>query len=318
MNPLQVKNLTKIFPAHRTVWGTIKTPAFTAVDDVTFHVGKGEILGLLGPGGAGKTSIIQMLIGTLAPTSGAITYFGTNLAGNRPTIMRRVGYASSYVGMAKVLTVEENLKLYARLYQLSAHEEKKRINECLALLDAVDLLNRPFGTLSPGEAARIGMAKAFLPTPDLVLLDEPSATLDPRATHEIYSRIRYYSQQTGCSFIFSSHNMTEVSETCDRVLVLWNGKIIADDTPTELATRVATVRIEITVGPSLDDALAYLAGMGFEHSWHDDVVTIETKKHKIGQILRGLDDEGIRYDDITIHKPQLEDFFTAIAKRETR
>ena len=318
MNPLRIVNLTKTFPIQRTFWGTVTNPSYTAVDNVSFQVKAGEIVGLLGPGGAGKTSIIQMLIGTLTPTSGSIHYFGDDLAGNRPRIMQHIGYASSYVGMSKVLTVRENLQLYARLYRVSASEETSRIADCLELFSATELIDRPFGSLPPSDAARVGIAKAFLPKPKLIILDEPSATLDPRATHEIYSRIRYYRQQTGCAFLFSSHNMTETSDTCDRVLMLWNGQIIADDIPEELATRVATVRVAIKTALTLDEALDYLAGMGFEHSHQDDTIEIEVESQKIGNLLRGLDEAGVRYEEIEIHKPQLEDFFVAMAKHEGR
>jgi len=314
MNPLQVKDLTKTFPAQRTFWGTIKNPPFTAVDSVSFEVKEGEILGLLGPNGAGKTTTIQMLLSTLKPTSGAITYFGKNFFTNRSETLTQIGFASAYVGLPKRLTVRENLEVYGQLYGLTREQRDTRIKKYLEEFGVDHLANRETGALSAGETTRIMLAKAFLSCPKIVLLDEPTAALDPDIAQDIRQFILERREKDGVSFLFTSHNMGEVTEVCDRVLVLQHGKIIADNTPEALAAKVSMAHLELLVG-DLEKAIACVTERGLPHKIHGHLIEIEIDEHAIAQILQELTHAGVTYTQISIRKPQLEDYFVMIAKQ---
>jgi len=315
LNPLIVKNLTKTFPAQRTFWGAIKSPPFTAVDNVSFEVKEREILGLLGPNGAGKTTTIQMLLSTLKPTSGAITYFGKDFFTNRSASLTQIGFASAYVGLPKRLTVQENLEVYGRLYGLTSQQRAKRINKYLEEFGVAHLANRETGALSAGETTRVMLAKAFLSHPKIVLLDEPTAALDPDIAQDIRSFILERREKDGVSFLFTSHNMGEVTEVCDRVLVLQHGNIIADDTPEALAAKVSTARLELLVGDTLQKAIDCVTQQGLTHKVHGHLIEIEVDEHAIAQLLQELTHTGVTYTQISIRKPQLEDYFVMIAKQ---
>lgn len=218
---LRVKNLTKKFGG------------FTAVDKISFELKKGEILGLLGPNGAGKTTTIQMLLGTLTPTSGEIVYFGKDFFKYRSEILQEVNYASAYSHLPWRLTVEENLQVYARMYGVK--DRRRRIDRLLTEFDVSELGRKTMDGLSAGQKTRVTLCKAFINYPKLILLDEPTASLDP----DIAARVRQFllrqQREYGVSMLFTSHNMAEVTEVCDRVIFLKQGKIIAEDTPEKLA-----------------------------------------------------------------------------------
>ena len=314
MNPLHVRNLTKTFPAQRTFWGAVKNPPFTAVNNISFEVKEGEILGLLGPNGAGKTTTIQMLLSTLKPTSGDITYFGKNFFTNRSEILTQIGFASAYVGLPKRLTVRENLEVYGRLYGLNRQQRQERIKKYLEEFGVDHLANRETGALSAGETTRVMLAKAFLSYPKIVLLDEPTAALDPDIAQDIRQFILKRREKDGVSFLFTSHNMGEVTEVCDRVLVLQQGQIIADNTPEALAAKVSMAHLELLVN-DLEKAIACVTERGLPHEVHGHLIEIEVDEHAIAQILQELTRAGVTYTQISIRKPQLEDYFVMIAKQ---
>ena len=173
---LVVDSLVKRFETRR-FFSVVDT--FTAVNTVSFELAKGEILGLLGPNGAGKTTIIQMLLDLLTPTSGSIQYFGKELSVHRSQILEQVSFASTYLKLPGSLTIEENLSVYAQLYGVPAKRVRERIEEKIADFDLHALRKRQSKTLSAGQLTRLMLAKAFLANPKVVLLDEPSAALDP-------------------------------------------------------------------------------------------------------------------------------------------
>ena len=221
---LKVKNLTKEFGE------------FVAVSKVSFELKKGEILGLLGPNGAGKTTTIQMLLGTTTKTSGKIFYFGRDFDQHRSEILERVNFGSAYDEVPRRLTVWENLQVYARMYGVK--DRQKRIEMLLEEFDVMELKHKQVMSLSAGQRTRVNLCKAFINFPRVILLDEPTASLDP----EIASRVRRFivKQQNkfGVAVLFTSHNMVEVTEVCDRVIFLRQGRIIAEDTPENLGKRV--------------------------------------------------------------------------------
>ena len=245
MSVLSVSNLTKTFISG--LWPFQNKHIYTAVNDISFQLAKGEILGFLGPNGAGKTTTIQMLLGTLTPSSGIISYFGNNFAQHRVAILKRVGYASGYDKLPAQLTVTENLDIVGRLYGIRQPQRAQHIEKLLKTFRIWELRNQQTGTLSAGQATRVMLAKAFMGDPEIVLLDEPTASLDPDVALEVRQFILAQRKERGTSILITSHNMAEVTELCDRVLVLKKGVIIADNTPEQLALSISKVRVYLTI-----------------------------------------------------------------------
>ncbi len=221
MNPiLNVENLTKTY-------GSI-----TAVDHISFEVKEGEIVGLVGPNGAGKTTTIQMILSLLASTSGTIQIFGKNLEEYREEILEKVNFAAPYAALPHNLTIYENLKVFSLLYGVRSHKEK--IKSLLTEFNLVSMKNTRAGALSSGEHTRLALAKAFLNDPRLLLLDEPTSSLDPAIARDLRTKIYYRMKEIHGAVLWTSHNMKEVETMCDRVLFLIQGKIVASDTPENL------------------------------------------------------------------------------------
>ena len=233
---LVVSELTKVYRG--------KT-ATIAVDGISFSLGQGEVLGLLGPNGAGKTTTIQMLLSALEPTSGRIEYFGKELKSARHEILGRVGFASAYSRLPARLTVSENLDVFGRLYGVPSALRKKQAQELLTRFGVWDLRRRTTESLSSGQITRVMLAKAFLARPRVALLDEPTASLDPEIAALVRTFVRDQRDQERVSVLFTSHNMDEVSQLCDRVIFLDRGRIAASGTPSELASSVASARVRI-------------------------------------------------------------------------
>jgi ABC-2 type transport system ATP-binding protein len=205
---------------------------FLAVDAVSFSVGRHEILGLVGPNGAGKTTTINMILGVLEPTSGSITIDGFDLGKERQSALARTNFVAVYAPLPGNLTVEQNLRIYGLLYGVRGLSARIEV-----LLDRFDLgrfRRTKCGTLSSGEQTRAQLAKAFLNEPRLLLLDEPTASLDPAAAHDTRERIRQYAADNEVAVLWTSHNMHEVEDTCDRALFLSHGRILLDGDPKQL------------------------------------------------------------------------------------
>jgi len=206
--------------------------AIVAVDDISFAVGSQEILGLLGPNGAGKTTTINMILGVLAPTSGTITIDGCDLARRRRQALSRTNFAAVYAPLPGNLTVAQNLRVFGLLYAVP--DLRARLEESLREFDLVRFRNTKCGVLSSGEQTRVALAKAMLNRPRLLLLDEPTASLDPAIAREIRATIREFASRTGVGVLWTSHNMVEVTEVCHRVLFLSHGKILLEGDPRSL------------------------------------------------------------------------------------
>jgi ABC-2 type transport system ATP-binding protein len=206
--------------------------AIVAVDHLSFAVGSHEILGLLGPNGAGKTTTINMILGVLAPTSGTITIDGCDLARRRRQALSRTNFAAVYAPLPGNLTVAQNLRVFGLLYAVS--DLRQRIEQSLRDFDLIRFRNTKCGVLSSGEQTRVALAKAMLNRPRLLLLDEPTASLDPAIAREIRATIRDLAARTGVGVLWTSHNMVEVSEVCHRVLFLSHGKILLEGDPRSL------------------------------------------------------------------------------------
>lgn len=220
---VEVRNLTKRFQG------------FTAVDNISFDIKKGEILGLLGPNGAGKTTTIHMLLGLITPTVGTIHMFGLDLATHRETILQQVNFSSTYISMPFSLTVEENLKVIARLYELKHIQQ--RIDDIVKKLEMEDIRHRLTRKLSSGQMSRLTLAKALMTEPKVLFLDEPTASLDPDIVNKIKSFLKEYQRSEGLSILYTSHNMREMEEMSDRIIFLQRGKIVAEGTAPEIIQR---------------------------------------------------------------------------------
>lgn len=312
---LEVDNLEKIFIS-KSFFCRKNEKKFVAVSKISFVLHKGEVLGLLGPNGAGKTTTIQMLLDTLTPTAGRILYFGKNFTTHRSEILQRVGFASAYSKLPGKLTIYENLDVFGRLYGLSGNELREKIHRLLALFGIVGLANKLTRTLSAGQMTRAILAKAFLADPDVVLLDEPTASLDPDIAHDIRQFIIQQQLERHISILFTSHNMDEVAEVCDRVLVLKNGNIVASDTPEQLAASISVARVELIINSGLDAAINYLQEHQLMYSLEKHALLIEVEEQCIAELLAGLAHEGVLYSQISIDKPSLEDYFIRIARQE--
>jgi ABC-2 type transport system ATP-binding protein len=206
--------------------------SIVAVSDISFSVGSHEILGLLGPNGAGKTTTINMILGVLEPTSGTIRIDACDLARRRRHALSRTNFAAVYAPLPGNLTVAQNLRVFGLLYAVPGLRE--RIEESLREFDLVRFRNTKCGVLSSGEQTRVALAKAMLNRPRLLLLDEPTASLDPAIAREIRATIREFAARTGVGVLWTSHNMVEVSAVCQRVLFLSHGRILLEGDPRSL------------------------------------------------------------------------------------
>lgn len=307
---VEVKNLTKIFDTKKAF---SKPESFTAVDNISFDLHSGEILGFLGPNGAGKTTTIQMLLGLLTPTSGSISYFGKDFFTNKTQIMEKISFASSYLKLPSALSVLETLEIYGQLYCLPTNLRKERIAKNLEFFKLEKLKNRLTKHLSAGQLTRLMLAKAFLPEPSIILLDEPTAALDPDIAYQIRKYI-LEKQTEGLSVLFTSHNMYEVEEMCDRILVLKEGRIIASETPKNLASAVKVSHVQLFITSRIEALINLLEHKNLSYKLEGNFVNIDVAEDKISNLLLSLSKQEIEYNQISIKKPTLEDYFLEISR----
>ncbi len=224
-----------------------------AVADVSFSVRRGEIVGVLGPNGAGKTTTIQVLLGLTTPTSGTVRLFGMDLERHRCEILQRCNFCSAYTALPSNLKVRENLRVAGGLYGVTHWNDK--MDRLLALFEIAHLKNQITGRLSSGESTRVNLCKSLLNDPELLLLDEPTASLDPNIADKVRKLLRRIQREQGITMIYTSHNMRDVEEVCDRVLFLHKGRLIAEGSPQEVIARFNQKSLEevfITVARSGD------------------------------------------------------------------
>jgi ABC-2 type transport system ATP-binding protein len=206
-----------------------------AVDGISFDVPRGSTLGLLGGNGAGKTTTIAMLLGLLVPSGGSIRMLGHDMATDRFAALARMNFSSPYVALPGRLSVAENLRVYAHLY--GVRQRDQRIAELAEQLDLGALLDRPAGQLSAGQKTRVALAKSLINRPDVLLLDEPTASLDPDTGDLVRTWLERYRAESGCTILLASHNMAEVERLCSDVLMLKKGRIVDRGSPDELLER---------------------------------------------------------------------------------
>lgn len=291
---LDVHHLTKTFGK------------FTAVDDISFSVEEGEIVGLLGPNGAGKTTTIFMLLDLITPTSGDIRVFDRVYRTESEYIHQHLNYSSTYVELPPRLTVFENLQVMGLMYQV--RDKRSRILELADTFGVTPFLHWQYQKLSAGQKTRVSLCKAFLNEPKLLLLDEPTASLDPDIAQFVRKEIMA-AQKRGMTVLITSHNMAEVEEVCDRVLFINHGKIVAEDTPERLANRVRKARVHLMMKDGQKRTLSFAKKAAFPARAEGRFVTIDIDEQDIAYLLAGIADLGVSYTEVTIDKPTLEEYF---------
>ena len=231
MNTLvSVNNLSKNFSS------------FEAVKEISFSINESEILGLLGPNGCGKTTTIGMMLGLLKPTSGEVIINGLNVEKNRINLLKKMNFISPYIELPKNLTVKENLMVYGKLY--SVNNINNRIDYLTETLRLSEFINKKTGELSSGQKNRVSLAKAVVNDPDILLLDEPTASLDPETGDFVRSFIEKISSEKKMSILLASHNMNEVKRLCKSILMMKDGKIIDRGTPSEIINKHGKKNLE--------------------------------------------------------------------------
>lgn len=213
-----------------------------AVDNVSFEIAPGSTTALLGGNGAGKTTTLSMLLGLLLPTAGDIFVFGEDILRHRYRVLPRMNFSSPYVDLPRRLTVVQNLRVYAHLYGLSG--VKARIKELALELNLGELLHRPYGELSAGQKTRVALAKALLNRPELLLLDEPTASLDPDTADYVRGMLESFKARSGATILLASHNMSEVERLCDDVIMLRAGRMVDRGRPKALLERYGRQNME--------------------------------------------------------------------------
>jgi ABC-2 type transport system ATP-binding protein len=243
-SPLAIERFVKIY---KTV---------PAVDGISFTLEPGSVTGLLGGNGAGKTTTISAIMGLTTPTSGKVIVLGAEMPRQRYQVLHRINFESPYVAMPMRLTIRQNLTVFGMLYGVP--DLPNRIEELGEKLDLIDLLDRPTGKLSDGQKTRVALAKGLINSPELLLLDEPTASLDPDTADWVRGRLEAYRRERNATMLIASHNMAEVERLCDRVIIMKRGHIEDDDTPEKLLSRYGRRTLE-------EVFLDVARGRGLEH-----------------------------------------------------
>jgi ABC-2 type transport system ATP-binding protein len=300
---LDVHNLTKLYGS------------FRAVDGVSFSLERGQIIGLLGPNGAGKTTTIQMLVGITLPDGGSIRYFGQDLQQHREACLQRVNFSSSYNMLQGRITVWENLIVFALLYRVASAEAK--IRELAAYFSITELFGQRFMTLSAGQKTRVNLVKALLNDPEVILMDEPTASLDPDIADRTLSLIESLRASRDLSIVYTSHQMDEVTRICDEVIFLDRGRIVAQDTPAGLTGRINDAQLRVRFEGSFELVASALGERFAAHQLAaPNEVLVNTEEHLVPQAIFSIGNApGVRVIDIDIRKATLEDVFLQIARR---
>ena len=213
-----------------------------AVDGISFSLPQGSVTALLGGNGAGKTTTIAMIMGLVTPTSGDVSVLGARMPRHRHSVLHRMNFESPYVDMPMRLTVRQNLTVFGRLYGVP--DVAGRIGELARQFDLLDFIDRPTGKLSAGQKTRVSLAKALLNRPEVLLLDEPTASLDPDTADWVRAELEAYRRQRGATILLASHNMAEVERLCDRVIMMKRGVIVDDESPERLLARYGRETLE--------------------------------------------------------------------------
>jgi ABC-2 type transport system ATP-binding protein len=307
-NILEIKNLTKNFSS-----GIFKPQKFLAVDNVSFELNQGQVLAFLGSNGSGKSTLMQMLLSTITPTSGSIKYFGKSLTTHRSEILKHVGFGSSYTKLPPNLLVKENMAIIGRLYGLTEKQAIQNSYELMEKLNSAHLFNKKNGVLSAGQSAIVQIVKALMIKPKIVVLDEPIAALDVEIAQQVRDLINQYNKDYGLTVIISSHNMAEIDHIIDRALIMKEGRLIANSTPSELIQKVKDAQIEIQTEQTNE----------FEKilqekkiNWHviEGLHIFKINQNDVANFLEKLHENKIQVKQISIIKPTVDDYLKIVNK----
>ena len=302
-NILEIRNLVKNYGK------------YTAVDGISFDVPKGKVIGFLGPNGAGKTTTIQVLLGITLANGGSVSYFGKDFFKNRSYCLQRINFTSSFNNLQGRTSVFENLLVYSFLYNVK--NPRKKIKELIEYFEISSLINKRYYDLSSGQKTRVNVIKSLLNDPELILMDEPTASLDPDIADKVLSLIENLRKSRGVSILYTSHDMAEVARICDEVIFLDKGKIIAKDTPLGLTKRISKAQLKVTFDADKKILEKYLKAEKLIYKFQSlNTVVINSKEDLIPKLIFSLSKEGIWMTDIEIKKPTLEDFFLQIARKK--
>lgn len=302
-NVLEVENLVKNYKN------------FRAVDGISFVVPKGKVIGFLGPNGAGKTTTIQMLLGITERSAGSVKYFGQDFFTHKKESLQRINSTSAFNTLLGRISVMENLVVFAGLYQVK--NPKAKIMDLVKHFDAEDLLSQRYWDLSSGQKTRVNLIKSLLNDPELLLMDEPTASLDPDITDKTLTLIEELKESRNLSILYTSHNMEEITRICDEVVFIDHGKIVAQDTPLNLTKRIKGSELRLIFENKKEVLENYLKQERQEFSFsNENTVVIETTESLIPKIIFGLDKKGVKITDIEVEKPNLEDVFLEIARKD--
>lgn len=285
--------------------------SFEALKGISFDLKKGETLGLLGPNGAGKTTTIQILLQIIIPDSGEIKIFGKDAFANREQVLQKMNFTSAYVHLFGALTVFENLKVFAKLYGIKG---TKKIDELIDEFEAGDLKYKKAVSLSSGQLTKIMIIKALLNDPELLLLDEPTSSLDPDVASRFREILKKVRKERGISMLYTSHNMPEIEEMCDRVIFLSKGEIVANDSPKKLTKIIPNHTLRIEFGQIPAGIKDFLSSRRIQAQILDNAIMIETENEEIPPILQEMYREGYKIKNISIDEPNLEDVFIKFAR----
>lgn len=306
MSILSVHNLHKTYPKEKTA----------ALSGVSFDIKKGEIFGLLGPNGAGKSTAINIIAGLLLPDAGEVKVFGKDFFKAKSWCQNQMNICTAYANLPYPLTVEQNLRVFAKLYNVKNPE--KKINEVLNIFDIEHLRKKKISKLSAGQTARVNLCKALINDPKLLLLDEPTSSLDPETAISIRKRLKKLQKDRGLTILWTSHNMPEVEEVCDRIAFLLNGNLHVIDTPKNLLKMVKTQLVTVTLVEKTTFPKKNLPKDFRIISRESQMLVLEIpyKADALPNLLQFLKKNNLPYIDLHIEPPSLEHVFMEIAKKQ--
>jgi ABC-2 type transport system ATP-binding protein len=310
---IKARGLTRTF--------TMRNRTVEAVRGIDLDVASGELVGFLGPNGAGKTTTLRMLTTLLTPTSGEALVAGADLLADPAGVRARIGYVGQGNGGGLDQQVGHELVMQARLHGLSPAQARQRVQDMAETFELTELMDRLVITLSGGQKRRVDIALGVLHQPSLVFLDEPSTGLDPQSRDNLWRHIRDLRDKHGATVFLTTHYLDEADALCDRIIIIDNGRIVAEGSPDELKSRVAGDLVEL--GVSDPDRAAVLAGnvpgaTELAHAEHQVSFRIPRGDTVLPGLLRELDRAQVRVDAVATHRPTLDDVFLGLTGRSLR
>jgi ABC-2 type transport system ATP-binding protein len=286
--------------------------AFCAVDGISFQLERGKVLGLLGPNGAGKTTTIHMLVGATLPDGGSIRYFGQELLKHKKECLQRINFASSFNTLQTRISVWENLLVFAYLY--SVRHPEKRVRQLAADFGIEHLLPQRFLTLSAGQKTRVNLVKSLINDPEIVLMDEPTASLDPDVADRTITLLEELKASRRLSLVYTSHEMDEVARICDEVIFLDRGRIVAHGTPRELTERIATSEVRVTFSGDRQAVERSLSAAFPGATVNRNEAIVPTEEERVAGVILAVNQAGVVITGVDVRKATLEDVFLQIAR----